>query len=110
MVRGVAVAVQKETERMRKLELLNITANPIDMQIIGTKGRAGLLREISKDLGMPGDEIIPDDDTLEEQQQLAQMQQQMAAAAQGDQAQSPQNNTSGRMTEEFDKQHLTNMQ
>ena len=110
MVRGVAVAVQKETERMRKLELLNITANPIDMQIIGTKGRAGLLREISKDLGMPGDEIIPDDDTLEEIQQLQQQQQQMAAAAQGDQAQSPQNNTSGRMTEEFDKQHLTNMQ
>ena len=39
-VLGVAVAQQRETQRARQLEFLQITANPIDMSIIGPKGRA----------------------------------------------------------------------
>ena len=39
-VLGVNVAMQRETQRQRQLEFLQITANPIDMQITGISGRA----------------------------------------------------------------------
>jgi hypothetical protein len=87
-VMGVAVAVQKETQRSRQLEFLQITANPIDSQILGIKGRARILREVSQNLGMPGADIVPSDDEIQKQQQAAQQMQmaQMGAAAQGGQA------------------------
>ena len=70
-VLGVNVAVQKETQRARQLEFLQTTANPIDMQIIGPKGRAKVLRPVADGLGLPGDDIVPTDEQLNEQQQLA---------------------------------------
>ena len=87
-VMGVAVAVQKETQRSRQLEFLQITANPIDSQILGVKGRARVLREVSQNLGMPGAEIVPTDDELQKQQMAAQQASmaQLGAAAQGNQA------------------------
>lgn len=118
-VRGVAVAIQKETERMRKLEFLQMTMNPIDMEIIGTDGRATMLRDITNDLGMPGVDIVPDSDTLqaqkEQQAQLAQAQggppgADPAAQAQGNQTQAPQNNTSGNPSEQTQNMHRTNVQ
>ena len=75
-VMGVNVAIQKETQRARQLEFLQITANPMDSQIIGPKGRAAVLREVATSLGMDGQSIVPSDDTL------AAMQKQAAAAAQ----------------------------
>ena len=85
-VNGVVVALQKETEQQKQLQFLQITGNPIDMQIIGLTGRGRVLRALASALGMP-DDIVPDDDTLEhkEQQldQQAQMQQAMAAAGAG---------------------------
>lgn len=86
-VMGVNVAIQRETQRARQLEFLQITANPIDMSIIGPTGRAKVLSTVADGLGMPGAEIVPDEDTLQQQQQAqAQLMQQQAAAAQGDQA------------------------
>jgi hypothetical protein len=76
-VLGVVVAMQKETERSRQLEFLQLTANPIDMQIIGPKGRAQVLRSISERLGLPGADIVPSAEQLENQQKAA-----MAMAAQ----------------------------
>lgn len=70
-VRGVAVAVQKETMRSRQLEFLQATANPIDMAIIGPRGRANVLRPVADSLGLPGENIVPSDDDLEAQQQAA---------------------------------------
>lgn len=70
-VLGVNVAMQKETERARQLEFLQITANPIDMQIIGPKGRATVLRSVSKTIGLDGDDIVPSDDELLAQQKAA---------------------------------------
>lgn len=60
-VLGVNVAVQRETQRQRQLEFLQITANPIDMQIMGPKGRSSVLRAVSEGLGLPGDDIVPPD-------------------------------------------------
>jgi hypothetical protein len=75
-VRGTTVAMQRESERQKQLQFLQITANPIDMQIVGEIGRARVLRAISSDLGLP-DDIVPDDQTL--QSQLDAQKQMMAA-------------------------------
>ena len=78
-VLGVDVAVQKETENQKRLQFLQITANPIDGPIIGELGRARVLRAIAQGLGLP-DDIVPDDTTL--QQQIAQAKQQAEQAQQ----------------------------
>lgn len=76
-VLGVSVAQQKETQRARQLEFLQITANPIDMSIIGPRGRADVLRAVSNTIGLDGDKVVPSDDQLEKQQREAAMAAQM---------------------------------
>lgn len=71
-VLGVSVAVQKETQRARQLEFLQITANPVDSQIVGPKGRAAILRNVASTIGLPGEEIVPSGDELDVQQKMAQ--------------------------------------
>ena len=87
-VMGVTVAIQRETQRARQLEFLQITANPIDNAIMGPQGRAQVLRSVSEGIGLSGADIVPPDDVLaermKEQQQAAAAQQ--AAQAQGNQA------------------------
>lgn len=108
-VMGVSVAVQKETQRARQLEFLQVTANPIDAQIVGPKGRAAILRNVAQTIGMPGEQIVPTEDDLEAMQKQSQMIAQMqgvpgnagmgeqAAAAQGNQP-SPMNQDMGPRT------------
>jgi hypothetical protein len=84
--KGVVVAVQRETMRQRQLEFLQLTANPIDMQIIGPKGRANVLRSVSTGIGLDGEDIVPSEDEMETQQKQAQAQAQaggMPGHAQG---------------------------
>ena len=76
-VMGVSVALQKETQRSRQLEFLQITSNPVDSQILGPQGRANLLRAVSNTLGLDGQNIIPSDDDIaamvaQQKQQAAQ--------------------------------------
>jgi hypothetical protein len=78
-VKGSLAAIQRETERQKQLQFLQITANPIDAPIIGEVGRARILRAIAADLGLP-DDIVPDDQTLQSQIQ-AQKQAQAASQA-----------------------------
>jgi hypothetical protein len=70
-VMGVTVALQKETQRSRQMEFLQATANPIDMAIIGPRGRANVLRPVAQTLGLDGSKIVPTDDELEAQQKQA---------------------------------------
>jgi hypothetical protein len=71
-VLGVNVAMQRETQRQRQLEFLQITGNPIDVQITGVKGRATVLREVSKGIGLPGEDIVPPEEEINAQQQSQQ--------------------------------------
>ena len=64
-VLGVNVAIQRETQRQRQLEFLQITANPIDMQIIGPRGRAEVLRSVSDGIGLQGSQIVPSDEEIQ---------------------------------------------
>ena len=63
-VRGVEVAVQRETNRQRQIELLQATTNPIDMQIIGLPGRAKLLRAVTENVGIQDDIVPPEEDMM----------------------------------------------
>lgn len=67
-VLGVNVAIQRETQRQRQLEFLQHTANPIDMSIIGMKGRGAILRSVSQTIGLDGEAVVPADDELEKRQ------------------------------------------
>ncbi len=53
VARGAVELMQRETLRMRRIEFLNITNNPLDQQIVGVEGRFHLLREVARDLGLP---------------------------------------------------------
>ena len=81
VVKGVTVAVQKETDRMRKLEFLQMTANPMDMQIMGIPGRAAVLEDVAEELGMKGKKVVPSSEELQEKMQAAAQAEQAAAAA-----------------------------
>jgi hypothetical protein len=72
-VNGVVVALQKETQHQKQLQFLQITANPVDLNIIGEVGRGRVLRALATGLGMP-DDIVPDDDDLRQQQAASQAQ------------------------------------
>ncbi len=76
MVLGVGVAAQRETDRMRQLEFLQMTGNPIDMEIMGTEGRATILRQLADNLGLEGANVIPGEDDLREKEMIRQQQQQ----------------------------------
>lgn len=60
IVRGVTAAMQREQDRVRQLEFLQVTANPIDMQILGPPGRTAILRSLAKNLGLDHEQIIPE--------------------------------------------------
>lgn len=86
-VMGVSNAIQKEQDRVRQLEFLNLTANPIDMQIVGPRGRASVLRAVAENLGLEYEDIVADDETV-----AALLQQQQMAQAQGAGAPGPNPN------------------
>jgi len=65
-VNGVIVALQKETDQQKRLQFLQITANPLDAEIVGEVGRARVLRALAGDLGLP-DDIVPDDEAITQQ-------------------------------------------
>lgn len=53
VARGAVELMQRETLRMRRIEFLNITNNPIDQQLVGVEGRFHILKEVARDLGLP---------------------------------------------------------
>lgn len=75
-VQGVNVAIQRETLRQRQIEFLTATNNPTDQHIMGLKGRATVLRSVSTTIGMPGEEIVPDEDQIDKMSQAQQQQEQ----------------------------------
>jgi hypothetical protein len=76
LARGAINLATKETLNVRRVEFLNATANPIDIEIVGQDGRAALLREVAKGLQMPVEDIIP---SREKGAQQAKSKAQMAA-------------------------------
>ncbi len=89
---GIIKTLLKESVQQRRNEFLQLTSNPVDLQIMGQTGRAELLREIAKVLNMDVDKLVPDPDTIkaqEQMQQLMAMQQQQPQQAPQQQSQQP---------------------
>jgi len=61
--RGVLARILEDQQVMGHQEFLRDTANPIDMQIIGIKGRAKVLRKVAEERGIK--DAIPTDDEIE---------------------------------------------
>jgi hypothetical protein len=78
-VQGVNVAVQRETQRQRQLEFLQHTNNPVDLEIMGIKGRGVVLRSVSQTIGLDGDNVVPSDEELSKKQEKQQQQEQVKA-------------------------------
>jgi hypothetical protein len=84
MAKGAINLAVKETVNVRRIEFLNATANPIDMEIMGVDGRAAILREVAKGLQMSTEDVVP---TREKSNYISGIK---AKAAQGQQAAGPQ--------------------
>lgn len=78
---GAKSLIVKEQMQTKRMAFMQQTANPMDMQIIGLKGRAELLRETAKALDLPHDLVPSDKEIEQEAQQQAQAQQQQVANA-----------------------------
>lgn len=59
VVKGVSNAMKREQDRVRQLEFLGLTANPIDLEILGKTGRATILKAIAEGLGLDHEEVVP---------------------------------------------------
>ena len=69
IVKGVNYAQKREQDRMRQLEFLQLTGNPVDLGIIGIPGRANVLRSVANNLGLDHERVVPSDDDLAQAQQ-----------------------------------------
>lgn len=107
VVRGVSVAAAKEMDRMRQIEFMQLTSNPMDMQIIGMNGRAAILRSVASKIGLPHEEIVPTRDQIKMQQEAMKQQEAMMQEAAA-QAQGTQSSVGGqeRTSEETDNMHI----
>jgi hypothetical protein len=56
--RGSEALLAKEQQATRKLEYLNNTMNPVDIQLVGPANRRKMLFAVAKDLGIDLDESI----------------------------------------------------
>lgn len=74
--RGAAAILIRESAQQRRLQFLQLTANPIDAPLIGGKHRLALLRETAAAMELPVDEVVPSDEDFAAQQAQAAEQQQ----------------------------------
>lgn len=81
VARGAVELMQRETLRMRRLEFLQITNNPIDQQLVGVEGRFNILKEVARDLGMPTADSLAL--TSQQAEQISQMMLAQAMGANG---------------------------
>lgn len=60
VAKGTSSLIAKEQQATRMAELLSITANPIDVQIMGMEGRRALLKQVVKTHEADPNEIVPE--------------------------------------------------
>jgi hypothetical protein len=89
VARGALSLQVKEAANQFRMQFMQQTANPIDMQIMGVEGRAALLRESAKALNMNTDDVVPSLSAFRVKQLAAQQAQQAQTEAQGGAPQAP---------------------
>ena len=97
-VTGASSVLHEDTLQVRRNEFLQMTANPIDSQLMGPEGRLAILREVAKGLDIDVDLLMPTQQELEQRMQMQQMQQQQQQQQQQVQVGSGQNLETGQPT------------
>lgn len=64
VARGAMAMVMREQLSAKRTEFLQLTANPIDLQIMGPEGRAVILRSKARELGSEERKAVPDTEEL----------------------------------------------
>lgn len=59
VARGALSLQVKEAANNARLQFLQLSANPLDAEIIGVEGRAAVLREVARGLNMNVDSVVP---------------------------------------------------
>lgn len=77
--RGALAQIIKEQMVLRRMEYLNATNNPVDLEIQGLPNRANIHREVVKALDIPTDSAVRPEQEIQEMEQARQK---MAAQAQ----------------------------
>jgi hypothetical protein len=67
VARGANALLLRDMAQQRRFEFMNLTANPLDMGIIGEEGRADILRAVAKDFDLEG--IVPSRDVIRQRAQ-----------------------------------------
>lgn len=62
---GALNAIVQEQMAQRRQAFMQLTANPIDQEIIGLKGRATLLRQEAQDMNIPAGDVVPSEEEIE---------------------------------------------
>lgn len=73
--------MQIEQQQLALFDALQLTNNPVDMQIIGPEGRGEMLREYMKRLKIPSGNVVPDRDAIIDQTSEAKIQEFVQALA-----------------------------
>lgn len=89
VAKGAMGLIAKEAVQQRRNEFLAMTANPVDLQILGLEGRAYLLRENAAGLQMDTDKLVPSPEELKFKAQKL-LTQQMQQPQMPDQSGGPQ--------------------
>lgn len=84
---GLMGQINREQDYNRKMQFLQLTANPLDQQIVGLQGRARLLRELARPMDLALDDILKSPEKLEEEQRLAELRQRVELAGEAMQLQ-----------------------
>lgn len=63
---GSYALMAREQQSIRRTEFLVNTANPFDMEVLGVKGRAELLRQALKSLDIDPEKVLKDEQELEQ--------------------------------------------
>jgi hypothetical protein len=79
--RGALSLQVKESANMARMQFLQATMNPVDMQIVGVEGRAAVLRAVAGNLNMNTDSVVPSMSAMKIKEAKAVMAQQQQAAA-----------------------------
>ena len=92
---GVLGYALVEQNYQKLISFMQLSGNPTDMQILGAKGRAYLLRKVAESLSINLDNVIPAPEKLEEIQKFNELKEKLAAAQQKANVESTQAGTEG---------------
>lgn len=70
--KGSTALLAKEMQSQRLIQYAQMTANPVDAQLMGAEKRIGLLRSIAESMDLDPDKVAPDDPAEAQQQPMAQ--------------------------------------